>query len=32
MERGVLVVGESLVDIVQTHSGQRHEYLSLIHI
>jgi len=26
MERGVLVVGESLVDIVQTHSGQRHEY------
>ena len=31
MERGVLVVGESLVDIVQTHSGHLHE-LSLIHI
>jgi fructokinase len=26
MERGVLVVGESLVDIVQTHSGRLHEY------
>jgi fructokinase len=26
MTRGVLVVGESLVDIVQTHSGQLHEY------
>jgi fructokinase len=26
MERGVLVVGESLVDIVQTPSGTRHEY------
>jgi fructokinase len=26
MERGVLVVGESLVDIVQTPSGRRHEY------
>ncbi len=26
MERGVLVVGESLVDIVQTHSGHLHEY------
>ena len=26
MERGVLVVGESLVDIVQTLSGSRHEY------
>ena len=26
MERGVLVVGESLVDIVETHSGSLHEY------
>jgi fructokinase len=26
MERGVLVVGEALVDIVQTPSGRRHEY------
>jgi fructokinase len=26
MERGVLVVGESLVDIVQTRSGHLHEY------
>jgi fructokinase len=26
MERGVLVVGESLVDIVATHSGRLHEY------
>ena len=26
MERGVLVVGESLVDIVQTQSGHLHEY------
>jgi fructokinase len=26
MDRGVLVVGESLVDIVQTPSGRRHEY------
>jgi fructokinase len=26
MERGVLVVGESLVDIVQTPGGRRHEY------
>ena len=26
MDRGVLVVGESLVDIVQTPSGQLHEY------
>jgi fructokinase len=26
MERGVLVVGEALVDIVQTPSGQLHEY------
>ena len=26
MDRGVLVVGESLVDIVQTPSGTRHEY------
>ncbi|HRK44935.1 MAG TPA: PfkB family carbohydrate kinase, partial [Nocardioides sp.] len=26
MERGVLVVGESLVDIVQTLSGHLHEY------
>lgn len=24
--RGVLVVGESLVDVVRTHSGHRHEY------
>src|SRR3954467_4369515 len=26
MERGVLVVGEALVDIVQTQSGNLHEY------